>query len=1048
MLIVDVNALQTVDLLNFLDEVVLGVVAAAYAEDVVRVDAALGEGIALLYLIAGLDADVRVEDDGIDADLEVVLFPADDLDVRLALLFVDFDFAADLGDDREALRLSRLEELFDSRKTLGDVVAAGDTAGVEGSHCKLCAGLADRLRGDDADRFADVDFLVVGKAESVALGAYAVLRLAGDDGADLRFRDARVDDGLRFLVAHKRVSGNDDFAGLGVADIFGGESAVKTLLKALDVLDLGDEDSVFSVVVGIGGLPAVVLADDNVLRNVDESSGKVSGVRGTERRIGKSLSRASGGDEVFEDVESFTEVRLDRDFDGLLRSVGHQSAHTGELSDLVDASARAGIRHHLDGVVLVEVFAQRRGDVLRRLVPGRNGHSVALLVGDKTALELLDDLVDLLLGFGYDLLLLGRNGHIRDGNGDGASGGEAVAQRLDAVEDFGGLGGAVDLYALLDDLTELLLAADEGDLEVERVSGIASVDEAEVLRDAFVEDDPAGGRVDDAGADFAVNLLGNAHSDGGVEGDDARFVSHDDFVRVAEDLALAGLAVLLHGQIVGAEDHILSRNGDGLAVLRLEQVVRREHKEAGFRLRLRGKRHVNSHLVAVEVGVERGADQRMELERSALDEDGLKRLDSESVQRRRAVEQNGVFLDDGLEGVPDLVLAAVDHLAGVLYIIGKLRFDKALHNEGLEKLDRHLLGQTALVDLQLRSDDYDGTSGIVDALAQQVLSEASLLTLEHIGKRLQRAVVRAGDRSAAPAVVDKGVNGFLKHTLLVSDDDVGSVQLEQSLQTVVSVDDSSVKVVEVAGGETAAVELDHGSDLRRDDREHVENHPLGLVAGLAEGLKDLKALEDPRLLLTGGGFELFLQLFAGLLDVDLAEQLLDRFRAHTRFEVAFISFAQVGVFLLGKYLLVLDAVDVALVGDDVGGEVKHLLQRLRRDVDDEAYAGGYSLEIPDVRYRAGKLDMSHSLAADLGGRDLDSALFADLALVADALILSAVAFPVLGGSEDALAEKAVLLGLERSVVDGFRLLDLALRPASDGFGGRKTDFYCIENCII
>jgi hypothetical protein len=43
---------------------------------------------------------------------------------------------------------------------------------------------------------------------------------------------------------------------------------------------------------------------------------------------------------------------------------------------------------------------------------------------------------------------------------------------------------------------------------------------------------------------------------------------------------------------------------------------------------------VHGHLVAVEVGVERRADERMDLDGLALDEDGLEGLDAEPVQRR------------------------------------------------------------------------------------------------------------------------------------------------------------------------------------------------------------------------------------------------------------------------------------------------------------------------------------------------------------------------------------------------------------------------------
>jgi len=66
---------------------------------------------------------------------------------------------------------------------------------------------------------------------------------------------------------------------------------------------------------------------------------------------------------------------------------------------------------------------------------------------------------------------------------------------------------------------------------------------------------------------------------------------------------------------------------------------------------------VDRHLVAVEVGVERGADERVDADRLPLDEHRLERLDPEAVQRRGAVEQHRVVLDDLLEHVPHSGLA-------------------------------------------------------------------------------------------------------------------------------------------------------------------------------------------------------------------------------------------------------------------------------------------------------------------------------------------------------------------------------------------------------
>ena len=125
--------------------------------------------------------------------------------------------------------------------------------------------------------------------------------------------------------------------------------------------------------------------------------------------------------------------------------------------------------------------------------------------------------------------------------------------------------------------------------------------------------------------------------------------------------------------------------------------------------------------------------------------------------------------------------------------------------------------------------------------------------------------------------------------------------------------------------------------------------------------------------------------------------------------------------------------------DDVGGEVDDLLEALRRDVEEVAEPARDTLEVPDVRDGRGQLDVAHALAAHLGARDLDATALADDALEADALVLAAVALPVLRRTEDLLAEQAVLLGLERAVVDRLRLLDLAVRPRADLVRGGERD---------
>ena len=82
-------------------------------------------------------------------------------------------------------------------------------------------------------------------------------------------------------------------------------------------------------------------------------------------------------------------------------------------------------------------------------------------------------------------------------------------------------------------------------------------------------------------------------------------------------------------------------------------------------------------------------------------------------------------------------------------------------------------------------------------------------------------------------------------------------------------------------------------------------------------------------------------------------------------------------------------------------------------------------------------NMADALAADRRARDFDAALIAHHALIADAAIFTAVAFVILGRTEDALAEQAILFRTLGAVVDRFRLDDLAMRPAQDIF--RRCD---------
>ena len=93
-----------------------------------------------------------------------------------------------------------------------------------------------------------------------------------------------------------------------------------------------------------------------------------------------------------------------------------------------------------------------------------------------------------------------------------------------------------------------------------------------------------------------------------------------------------------------------------------------------------------------------------------------------------------MILDDFFENVPHHRILLLDQFLGLLDGGAMAALFQAMIDERLEQLERHLLGKTALVELQLGTDHDDGTAGVIDALAEQVLAEAALLAFERIGR--------------------------------------------------------------------------------------------------------------------------------------------------------------------------------------------------------------------------------------------------------------------------------------------------------------------------
>jgi hypothetical protein len=425
---------------------------------------------------------------------------------------------------------------------------------------------------------------------------------------------------------------------------------------------------------------------------------------------------------------------------------------------------------------------------------------------------------------------------------------------------------------------------------------------------------------------------------------------------------------------------------------------------------------------------------------------------AEAVRRTEAVlelTEDLLVVDDelrleALEGLPRLGEATLRVVGGIASILAA-GFDVEVHLPHLQRpLDERI--QVLLLDLPVRAQaqvigllaDRVGRVELRQRL-QQVLEQAvpqlaSLLQVLLVDARDELRVL-AVQRLAGEQAVDHLVDVLRDRTLLGA----GRLRrlLEERPQRLLDLDGGRRDLLQLARAQTAVVAdrrvADELADLlgvfRGDVLRHLEEESTDQLSRLLERRQGLLfgPVREP------AGPELVVLVEVPL--PALGEVLAPPLQAVLERGQRLLTVDVDALVLRGH--LVLEVVQVLLprLGvdrrHDRGGEVEDLLELARSDVEQVADPARDTLEEPNVRDRRREVDMAHALAPHLLAGHLDTAALADDPLVADALVLAAVALPVLRGTEDALAEEAVALGLKRAVVDRLRLRHLAGGPVAD-----------------
>ena len=116
---------------------------------------------------------------------------------------------------------------------------------------------------------------------------------------------------------------------------------------------------------------------------------------------------------------------------------------------------------------------------------------------------------------------------------------------------------------------------------------------------------------------------------------------------------------------------------------------------------------MHRHLIAVEVCVECSADKWVNLDCLAFDQHRFKRLDTQTMKRRSAVQKHWMLANYFLENIPDHRFLTLNHFACLLDGGRMALLLELVVDEWLKQFERHLLRQAALMQFQLRTDnDY------------------------------------------------------------------------------------------------------------------------------------------------------------------------------------------------------------------------------------------------------------------------------------------------------------------------------------------------------
>ena len=495
--------------------------------------------------------------------------------------FFYFRTTANLCDDGKTLRFTCFKKLLDTRKTLCDVIT-GYSTGMERTHGQLCTRFTDGLCGNNTNCFADLYSLTGRQVGAITFCTCTIVGFTGKHRSDFYFCISGADYCCSTFWRDHTV-GRNDYVAFGIGIFLCGITSGNSFFQCFDGLFSIHNGFHIHARNGVHSFTAILFTDDQLLRYVYKTSGQVTGVGCTKRGIRQTFTCTMGGNEVLQYVKTFTEIGLDRKFDGTSRCIGHQTTHTGKLFNLLVGTTGSGIGHHEDVIVFIQTVDQFIGQFIIGSKPGLYNGFIPFFFRHETTAILFGDVFHLFLCIGKNLWFFFWHGHIGNGYAESADGRVFISQRFDIIKNLCGFGCTMYADTTVKNLFQLFFATLEVDFQFQEVFRIGTVYKTKVLHDDFIKQNPSHGTVYNTASHGSIRSASSTfYFDFGMKGNHSVFIGKKCFIFGFKAFSFSFFPFFFHGQIIYTKDHILRRNGHRRSIRRFQKVVRRQQKETTF----------------------------------------------------------------------------------------------------------------------------------------------------------------------------------------------------------------------------------------------------------------------------------------------------------------------------------------------------------------------------------------------------------------------------------------------------------------------------------